>query len=217
MVAIRIRTNASDWIRLMRDGRRQMPFAIALALTRVAQDARRAARREAADSFKIRAKGRLLGSENRNTGTVRYVPASKRDKPIRSQVAIIDAFMALHATGGVKRPKRGAKQLAIPTRYVARARTSGGKIPSRFKPRKLFDAKRAFVTPTEIRKTGEKRSRGALRRIGLLFLRRRRARIRQTWGFEKAALEAARRKGPRHFHEAVHKALEPRVPIRRHS
>lgn len=206
---VAIRTNAADVVRFLRaDLRRQLPFAIAFSLTKVAQDAQAEIRSKTDQAFKVRAKRRMRTAVAIHT-------ASKRDHPrIRSRVGVRDEFLVPHIRGGIKRPAKGARKLAIPTRIVTRTRTSTGKIRASMKPRKLFDTGTARATPDQIRR---KRWRsGRLKRLGdaVLYLRRRRARIRKRWKFVEQAHDVAKRRGPVHFKAALERALTPRVPLK---
>ncbi|MEM7308885.1 MAG: hypothetical protein AAF682_19540 [Planctomycetota bacterium] len=151
---------------------RQLPFATAAALTDTAQAGRDKLRDTLDQHFRVRARRRLERG-------ITIQRAEKRDWP--RPFAVIgtrDEFMALHVTGGVKRPQRGASRLAIPAKWIKR--TTTGRIPKRWKPRQVRDRKSAFVTDDAIKHRPGKRARVQLQTVHLL---RKRARIEPTWPF----------------------------------
>lgn len=118
--------------------REQLPFATAVALTRVAQEARDRERGALSDTFTLRSRRRVEGGIQINR-------AEKKDWPrSRAEVGLRDAFMARHVTGGVKTPKPGVSHVAIPTRLVVRG--PGGSVVSRLRPRPTRERPGAFVT-----------------------------------------------------------------------
>lgn len=107
--------------------RKQIPFATARALTKVALVARDELRRQLPERFTIRSGWVAKG--------VTIVPANKTDWP--NPFAVVgsrDDFMLLQETGGPKLPKY-ANKIAVPTSKVKR--TSGGRIPKALKPATL--------------------------------------------------------------------------------
>lgn len=164
-----VSSNAPELRRVFREmARTQIPFATAVALTKLAQLGRDAGRTRLEAEFKVRSKRvpRGLSIER----------AEKRDWPNpKAIVGHRDEFMLLHETGGFKKPQKGARRIAIPTRVVKR--TTTGRIVKRHKPASLgskleerpgrFGAKRLELTSRRARKD----------RRRILFLLRRRVRI----------------------------------------
>jgi hypothetical protein len=161
-IAVTVQTNAPALARALRYlAMEQLPFATAVALTRVAQDARAEVVRNLPDHFKIRSKRVVAG--------VRIERANKKDWPnVHAKVGTADEFMALQVTGGTKRPQRGAAHIAVPTRLVTSRRTGSGAVPKPLKPRQLRNREDVFVAQQEIRKRLGKRSKGALLNLGEL-------------------------------------------------
>lgn len=128
-VAIDISTNAPElsaaFAKLAND---QLPFATAVALTRVAVDARDQERRVLGRTFTLRSRKRVEGGIQINR-------AEKKDWPrCRAEVGLRDEFMAKHVTGGEKTPKPGGKHVAVPTRIVQRLPSGGVVTRQRPKP-----------------------------------------------------------------------------------
>lgn len=134
-IKIEIFTNANKIAKdLDRIARRQMPFATALALTRLAQDGQEATQAQLNKVFELRNPKRLKKG-------VRIKPARKQDfqrGTIHSEVFDIDPFMALQETGGTKKATSG--MLAIPDRFIhTTKRGTTGSIRKRWKPKTLIE------------------------------------------------------------------------------
>ena len=118
----------------------QLPFATAVALTRVAQDARDTTRGLLHKTFTLRAPRRVKAGISINR-------AEKKDWPnCFAEVGIKDEFMAKHVLGGKKMPLAGTDHIAIPSRLAAANRGPGGGIIASLKPRRLRTKKTVFVT-----------------------------------------------------------------------
>jgi len=118
-----------------RYNQRQIPFAAAVTLTRLAQGSQLRIRSEMDKFFNLRSKRRMLQG-------VRIKPARKADfkrDTMHSEVNDIDRFMPLHVTGGIKRPGRH-RYVAIPRDDLLAqgARTATGKIKKRLTPRAMI-------------------------------------------------------------------------------
>jgi hypothetical protein len=168
-IEVSVRTNSPAVVAALGDlARRQLPFATAVALTRVAVDSQAYARNRLALYFPGPAKqGRSISP--RLAKGIRVQAARKTDWPHpRALLGLLDEFMAMHVIGGVKRPEGGASRVAVPTRLVVR--TSQGKVPAGLKPRTLRARKSVFVTATSgpaqiVQRLGKNR-RAALRNLG---------------------------------------------------
>lgn len=179
-----ITTNADEVSRaflfLKRD---QVPFATAVALTRVAQQARLAVQAQMGQTFKLRNPRVVKG--------VRINAAKKRDRPIRSEVGILDQFMADHALGVIRKATK-ARRLAIPTKFAASKRTRGGKIRASMKPRRVLSRKGARVEGEGNRATILRgRGRGGGGKLLRMFLLRSRVKIAKSWPFQQQVLRKA--------------------------
>lgn len=177
--------------------RRQLPFATAVALTRVAIDSQAAVRSRLGETFRGPAKqGRAINP--RIAKGIRVKPASKGDWPHpEAQVGVLDEFMALHATGGVKRPKAGSRHIAVPTRLVKRM--ASGAVPSALKPRPFRNRPSVFVeqergVDRRIRQRFNARKRAELlRNVGTFYHLVTSARIARTWPVEAQVGETVAR------------------------
>ena len=166
---VEVASNADELRRAFRQiAKDQVPFATALALTRLAQRGQEAGRDRLSSEFKLRSRWVRNG--------LRIKRAEKRDWP--NPVAIVghrDEYMVLHETGGMKRARGGGRVL-IPTRLVRR--TSAGRIRKRQRPAVLgpklqeqpgkFGARRLELMTRRARRDRRK----------ILYLMRRRVRIR---------------------------------------
>jgi hypothetical protein len=133
---VRVTTNWREVYRYLdRAARRQVPFASALALTRLAQLGQLRVRANLPSRFHLRS-GWVSGG-------IRVIPARKGDWPRQfSAVGSRDDFMALQETGGTKRPRKAAS-LAIPG--LSTARGAGGRISRGQRPRALLRKRRYFT------------------------------------------------------------------------
>jgi len=128
----------------------QIPYATALALTRLAQGAQVAVKTQAHYAFELRNPRRIEAG-------IRITPARKQDfrrGDIHSEVYDIDPFMALQETGGRKTASSGS--LAIPDELVhTKKRTATGSIKKAWKPTTLI--RRQRDQPGRPRKWGRHR------------------------------------------------------------
>lgn len=119
-------SRAFEWL-----AKDQIPFATAVALTRVAQNAqlvlRKGIEQGSKEFFTIRSPRPAQG--------VRFVPAKKQDWP--KPYAVVgdkDSFMVLQVTGGQKKSRIGNARVAVPFDILQRNRTAGGSIRGAKKP-----------------------------------------------------------------------------------
>lgn len=206
MIGLRFRTNfreLEEWLGQL--ATKQVPFATAKALTRTAQDARDAVRDELPKRFQIRS-GWVAGG-------IRIVPASKSDWPRAvAWVGSRDPFMELQETGGVKRPAKGARNLAIPTSATTSKRTSGGRIPAARKPRALLEKRGVYVSGKAIRRRKGRRSSSSSE---TLYLLRPAATLKARFGFQDTVEKTVARVYAPRFREAFEAAITaPRKPGR---
>ncbi|MHA1540048.1 MAG: hypothetical protein ACTSXQ_06205 [Alphaproteobacteria bacterium] len=101
-INLKFQNNAADY--LMQVAGRQVPFALALALTRTAQEAQKDVKRHIENRFVIRRKSGGFGS------SIRIKPATKTN--LEARVHSMAGFAALQQTGGKKGARDG--RLAIP-------------------------------------------------------------------------------------------------------
>lgn len=110
---------------------KQFRFAATVALTRLAQDVKKAEIEDLPQRLKVHGKRLANG--------MRVKRAEVRDWPnATSEVGSLDEFLILQEFGGTKRPTKGASHVAIPARYVAqRRKASTGRFPTILKPRNI--------------------------------------------------------------------------------
>lgn len=198
---IRVSSNVASFDRWIDQAvRKQLPFAVASALTRTAQAAQGEVRENLPKHFTIRSPWL--------SGGIRIRPASKRDWPhSRAAVGTVDEELVLQETGGTKRPRTG-KDLAIPTRLARAGGSKRGKISRGNRPRPLIAAKKAAVEKDVIRRTRQKRGAPGLL---LLYLLRPSANIKPRFHFrEDVERKAGQVYGP-YFLEALERAMQPRT------
>lgn len=198
---VRLRVDASSARRFSRQvelwATDQLPFALAAALTDTAREARDAARERLGKHFKLR--NRTLSQ------ALHYLPASKRSKPPAAAVVVRPwaEFLAQHATGAMRRPKRRA--IAVPTRIVRR--TSSGRIPASLKPRAL--GQRRGYDPREFQERGRVVVHRP-NRLGIFFILHHLVRIRATWPVVAEVRDVVRRRFAVNFDKRATQALATR-------
>ncbi len=203
-VEIRVSTTAPAVRTALNDlARRQLPFATAVALTRVAVDSREEVARRLPHHFTIRGPRVARG--------VQVDPARKTDWPNpAARVGTRDEFMALHVMGGVKRAQRGATHVAVPTRLIKR--TATGAVPARLKPRPLRSRDDVFLEDRRIRRRFGARARldvpvRNLGGVGTYFTLVREARIRPTWPMPTEVERVVGSTYEDHFHRELTAAV----------
>lgn len=135
---VQVRTNIAELYRYLdKAARSQVPFATAVALTRMAQAGQARYRSELPKKFELR-----------STWTARGIlikPAKRSEWP--RPFAIVgsrDDYMVLQEQGGTKRPKKG-RELAIPgERFARKLRGGGGRIPRSRRPKQLIAKKKQY-------------------------------------------------------------------------
>ena len=169
--------------------RNQIPFAAAVTLTRLAQGSQIALRNGLSQVFTLRADRRIKAG-------IRIKPAKKGDfkrQTMNSQVNDVDNFMALHVSGGTKRPSQG-RYVAVPAAglQVKSFRTASGKVKRRFKPATMFSKMKERKTNRRTPKRGRHRAPKpfANQAGGQVFMAQRigpsKYPLRFLWGFERS-------------------------------
>lgn len=115
---------------------RDIPFAVAKALTRTAQDAQSEVRRSVQRDFTLR--------NNWTQQNIKITPAQKLSYPITAEVYTDTGnnqggadYLEAQEDGGEKVPHQGHTYIAVPTTYL-RAITGAGVIPAPLRPRELL-------------------------------------------------------------------------------
>lgn len=184
----------------------QMPFAMARALTRLAQDAQTEVRRGLPQRFTIRNKF--------VQGGIRITSANKRK--LESSVYSKDDFMGRQEEGGSKRAK--GQNLAIPassrgTTHVRKGKNASGVIDRSLKPGKLTDKKLYFKgTVGNIygiwKRTGQADGKGWPRpHLNLMYTLTPISRVKPRFNFESTVRRTARDRMARQMELAMAEAL----------
>lgn len=182
--------------------RSQLPFAIAVGLTKAAQEGQRAARSDLPNRFTIRSPFIARNMRIRAATKARQRAEVFWRGPAGSRFG---ETLERHELGGVKRPEK--RYLALP-RNVKRG--SGGKIPKSQRPGVLLTRKRVYVQEVSggkaIYRRGSKGSPPTL----LYFLTPRPAQIDAALHFRETVTDRARRVWRREFGKAFARAIASR-------
>ncbi len=176
---------------------KQVRFATAVALTRTAQAAQKEVREQLPERFTIRSGWVAKG--------IRITPARKNN--LQAGVRVLDDFMALQETGGLKASRRG-NSLGIPV--GARPRPESRTGPARF-PGALLQKPGHFIAPLEPgsnrmalwRRTG----RGRRSKMKLMYVFADQVRIEPRFGFQETVEETVHRHLQVAFTNALMEAL----------
>ncbi len=169
--------------------REQLPFAMALTLTRTAQFAHRVVRKRVGRVFTIRSQRVPKG--------IRIQRAEKRDFPSsHATVGTVDQFIARFEFGGDQRPL-GTGRFAVPSRLIRR--TATGKVRVSQRPSALREKKTTFLEsgPDTGAAIARRRGKRARDQRQLLYFLRPRIRIDDRLEMAKSVEQSAnRRLGP---------------------
>ena len=176
-------------------GKKQLPFAIALALTKTAKDVQTAELKHLHSRFTIRNRW-----PERGPYAVKITPATK--KRMFSTVFTKADWMPLHETGGTKTPE--GNHLAIPTSNVKRGKA--GKVSKGQRPRNL---KRSFVLETKSGQLGiwQRKGKGKRSEIKPMYWLEPRAKIDKAWEWFKVGSKTINKTFGDNFSKALDKAL----------
>lgn len=207
MTDLRIDLETSPALNALSDLKRsQIPFAMALALTRTAQYAQREIKAGLPERFTIRNAFVERG--------VKVKTASKRDQeaavywqaPVASRRGFAQS-LARQETGGIKTPAR--RWLAIPQKGVKRG--ASGLIPKRQRPGQVLKQKRTFINRNQsggltiYKRTTKKRY-----PIVALYTLTDRVKVKGAFEFVPTARAAAKKVFRTEFGKAFAKALATR-------
>lgn len=183
MLATLCRIDARPLKAALSETAKQIPFALALALTRTAQAAQADLRAHLGDDFTIRTGWLAKG--------IGITPATKGK--LRAEVGSKDAFMETQAEGGTKRA-HGGKLLAIPSK--ARPSPSALTRPSTW-PGRLRRAKKGAYIPDSRGPLMFARDRKTGRLGSLLWVLRKSVRVPRRWHFADRVEAAVAESFPR--------------------
>jgi hypothetical protein len=138
-MAFQVKVDASGFIAQRRElEQRSIPFALASALTGVAQDAQAEVKRNVRGAFKLRNSWTEQG--------IRIKPARSNEYPIQADVHTDTAnrstgapdYLGRQESGGEKVQHAGGEFIAIPTKYLRQFAPTT--IPNELRPRNLLGA-----------------------------------------------------------------------------
>ena len=193
MFTLNVKPNVKEFTRYL-DGvqRRQVPFALANALTWTAQDGQSAVMEQIQKVFETRVK---WWAKNQPTG-IKITPA-KKDR-LTAAVHTNAYFAKLQEDGGIKSPFKAGK-LQVPTDRVPKSRRKAGGVKIILSQKTTFSTKRGVF-----RKVGGKKS----RRVELLFWKTKTALIKPRFGFRSTVYNTALKVFPDKFSRSLANALK---------
>lgn len=208
-LGVKVSSNAGEVSRqFVRLARNQLPFAQAQALNDVAFASKAALTRTAGRWFKVRNQ-----TWPRNAPAV--IRAKKRDFPRQKAVVGLKewaGFLDLHATGGLRRSKKGHR-MAVPTRRVKR--TKSGRIRKAQKPRQLRE-RSTFIPQKLLQNQISTRARSRRDQRVVWHTLHRRVRIKARWPFyEIIRREVLREYQPAFRRRIVNAALRSKTLLSR--
>ena len=175
---------------------KQVRFAAAVALTRTAKDAQEKVRRQLPERFTVRTGWVAKGIRTR----------SARKNNLEAAVIVLDEFMALQETGGM-RTSRSGKALAVPVgaRPTPRSITRPSKFPGRLlqKPRHFIAAFHNDPQTHAVWRRGGRKG----RKLKLMYAFADQVRLKPRFGFLDAVKEVAKARFQENFNEAMQEAL----------
>lgn len=195
MIAVGLNFDIKQFEREVDDAtRRQIPFALALTLTRTAQDARDYVRQHLEAHFYVR--GSYVPRSFQAT------PAKKSDREPAAIVGSLYEPMALHAEGGTKTGSGGRVGVPVWARATKEDRTRPKKFPKHLAKREDFFVAPFSRTPFRVGRGVAPDGVGLFQRIGrrqdkrhlkLWWTLHTQVEIKQDWPFEeevRAAVES---------------------------
>lgn len=193
MMVLNIKSNAKAFVRrLDRIQRKQVPFALARALTWTAQDCQAAIQKQIPATFNTTKKWWL---KQQPTG-IKIKPA----KPAKLwAIVYTEAYFArLQEDGGLKTPLRAGK-LQVPTDKVPKTRRKSGGVAVMLAQKKTFSNRGGVY-----RKVGRKKE----RRVELLWWKTRTAIITARFGFMALAYKTGAKAFEKKFRDSLAMALK---------
>lgn len=194
-----------DWKTLERqleEHARQVPYALATALTATARDAQATLREELPQRFTIRSNWTQKG--------IRVEKANK--KTLTAKVGSLEDYMARQARGGNKRAK--GKDVAIPAvgsgkpRQTIDAKTSKSKWPGAFLKKKNVVVLDGPKGRRKAKGIWRMKGKGANQRLELLYWLRKRVKVPKRWPLEETVERVTRERFAPNLHASLEKAIE---------
>ena len=175
---------------------KQIRFATAVALTRTAKDAQEEVRRQLPERFTIRTGWVGKG--------IRIKPARKND--LEASVRVLDDFMALQETGGLRKSQSG-EALAIPVgaRSTPRSVTRPSKFPSRLleKPRHFIAAFHDDPQTHAVWRRGGRKG----RKLKLMYVFQSQVRLKPRFDFLEVVKLVVEARFAENFNEVMQEAI----------
>lgn len=194
---VAVESNALEVMRDLDDlGRKQLPFALATTLTKVAQVSVERKHKQLPSLFMVRSKGVARG--------ITMTRAEKKEWPnTQSVVGSRDEFMVLQEIGGLKRPGSGSN-VAIPTKAIQR--TASGRVRASQKPKAILSKKSGSLAKAGgkpvIRRKVTKRN-----NLGIMFLLRPSTRIKPRLGLRVTVERVVAQELGKTFERSLDQAL----------
>ena len=184
-------------------GRKQLPFAFAKTLNETMKAVEKyTVARTCPRAFGVRNKGFFKASMF--TGS-----AVKRATKTKLQVSARDRFdrgnLQLHATGGTKRARSG--RIAIPSRFTKATRGARG-VRKALRPRAVVNTPKGFIDRDGPRDAIYQRYGRGGKRIRLLYVLHRSAKIRKRFRFYEDAERITRSVSPKLFRRNFSQAIK---------
>jgi hypothetical protein len=203
----------ADFGPLLRDlgfmASRQVPFAVAVALTEVGKDSRQAVAASLRQHFQIRSPWIERG--------IRYTPASKRDWPnTHTTIGSRDWFMADQETGGVRRP-RGGHRLPIPggdLRSQPSERITRARWPSRLLRKRAYFINRLTSGPRAGREAVLQRDTAERYPLRVLHVFAGKVNVRPRLHMRETVTGVVAATYQMHFTRALARSLKPRESVK---
>lgn len=188
----------------------ELQKAQAIALTKAGVDVRNHLRASMARTFTLRSRG-LPNAIVSNAAEKKDWPRIYAEVGIRGDSGFPAAFLTRHVTGEDKEPERNAKSILVPTSIVKR--TGGGRIPKSAQPRELItrdmgytDSKYFYRRLINAATGRAKKARAGQKRR--LFVRTKKAKIREVWHVPDLALAKFREVFPTHWQRELDLGVE---------
>lgn len=178
MIQMRITSDFKKLGKKLGVARKQMPFVIALTLTRVAQEAQADLKKDVMSRFVSRGKW--------VPGSIRYRPARK-GPAAQSVVGTLYEPMLEHVTGGDKTPHQG-RNVAVPVRarHKKSMRTTRSKWPGALLAKPKFFRKELSNGDEGVFERMGRRG----QRIRLWWILTERVKVKKAWPWEDIAAKA---------------------------
>jgi len=176
-------------------GRKQLPFAFAKTLNQTMKAVQKyTVARTCPRAFNVRNKG-FFKAAMFTKDAVRWATKTKL------RVSARDLFdrgnLQLHTTGGTKRARSGC--IAIPSRYVGSRRLKSGRVKDALLPRTVVNTPKGFIDRDGPRDAIYQRYGRGGKKVRLLYVLNRSARIRKRFCFYEDAERITRQVSPKLF------------------